>query len=229
MKASRITIFAGHYGSGKTNLAVNYAFRLAQQVPRVALCDLDIVNPYFRTADAATALAERGIELITSRMANTNVDAPALPAQTRAIFDNRSLHAAIDLGGDDRGALALGRYVSLLREEGNYEMLLVINQYRPLTRDVASLLEIKDEIERAARVPFTGIVNNSNLGSETTLDDVLATVPFAQAIAEALSLPIKMTTVHRPLLSQEGPALTALRAQTALFPIDLYNKSLWRL
>lgn len=229
MKVARITIFAGHYGSGKTNLAINYAIWLKAQVPRVTLCDLDIVNPYFRTADAMTILDAHGISLIASPFANTNVDAPALPAATRAIFDDQGTHAVIDLGGDDRGALALGRYASMIRAD-NYEMLLVFNPFRPLTRDLSGLREIRQEIETAARVPFTGLVNNANLGGETSLEDVVSSIPGVQTIADQLDLPLRFTAVWNALLPPPDSAeRVALAEAGALFPVQRFGKTIWKL
>ncbi len=52
-------ILAGHYGSGKTNIAVSMAYALRAEGKRVALCDVDIVNPYFRAADAVRPMRGR--------------------------------------------------------------------------------------------------------------------------------------------------------------------------
>lgn len=191
----RITIFAGHYGSGKTNIAVNYALRLREETgEKVSLADLDIVNPYYRAKDSTDILAEKGIRLISSDFANSNVDLPALPGEAYSIIDDGDTFAVCDVGGDDRGAYALGRYrEGILKED--YEMLLVINKYRPLTRKVSDLREIMAEIETAAGIPFTGIVNNSNLGLETTKEDVEASYEYAREAAEVTGLPIRFTTV----------------------------------
>ena len=176
MDYKRILLFAGHYGSGKTNIAVNVAMQLQRERGSVTIADLDIVNPYFRTEDSREELAQAGIRLICSEYAGTNLDAPALPPEMYAITDDRSKTAVMDIGGDDRGALALGRYTPAILEENNYEMLLVINGYRPLTRDVASTLEIIHEIEAAGGIPFTAIINNSNLGEETDAETVLSSL-----------------------------------------------------
>lgn len=194
----------------------------------MVLCDLDIINPYFRMADAAEALSGAGVQVITSRLTNTNVDAPALPAEARAIFDDRDITGVIDLGGDDRGALALGRYASLLRNGGGYEMLLVINQYRPLTRSLDDLREMKNEVETASKVSFTGMVNNSNLAAETTLDDVIATADFATGVAAELALPLKMTALDRRLVQNETAARKASEVFGEVFPFDLYQKQNWK-
>lgn len=190
------------------------------------LCDLDIVNPYFRTADAAEALGAAGVRLISSRFANTNVDAPALPAETQSVFDDRGVRAVIDLGGDDRGALALGRYAKRLRDGEPYQMLLVINPFRPLTRSLDGLAEIRREIEAAGKVPFTGIANNANLGEETALSDIEASFDFAREASGALGLPVCLTAVPRGLLSllkSSSPQLSEV------FPVDIYHKSIWRM
>lgn len=211
MQSERITIFAGHYGSGKTTLSIAHALQLAQGGRQVLLCDLDIVNPYFRTTDARDILAQAGVELIASPFANTNVDAPALPASAQAMLDRPGVYSVVDLGGDDRGSLALGRYAPQLSARGGYDMLLVLNQYRPLTRSLEGLAAIRQEIERAARLPFTGIVNNSNLGRETTLQDILSTAVFAREAAQALALPLRATAIVADLLS--GNAAAQARAQ----------------
>ena len=142
----RVTLFCGHYGSGKTNVALNYALHLKQDGGDVTVADLDIVNPYFRTKDSRQDLEEAGIRLICSEYANTNVDIPALPSDLYSITDDKSHHVVIDVGGDDRGALALGRIAPAILEENSYEMLLVINRFRPLTPDAPSTVEVMREI-----------------------------------------------------------------------------------
>lgn len=195
----RVTLFCGHYGSGKTNIALNWAYALRDLYPRVALADLDIVNPYFRAKDSQNDLAARDIRLICSPYAGGNLDIPALPQDMYAITDDRDLRAVVDVGGDDRGALVLGRLAPALLAEGDYNMWLVINKYRPLTRTVQDCLEVKAEIEAAGGMPFTGIVNNSNLGRETTPQHVLDSIEYAQEVAAQTGLPIVMTSVRADL------------------------------
>lgn len=191
----RVTLFAGHYGSGKTNVAVNYALHLKELGLPVVIADLDVVNPYFRTKDSEDELRAHGIPLISSDYAGSNVDFPALPGSLYSLFDDQSSYAVLDIGGDDRGAFALGRYRDMMLSEDNYDMFLVINCYRPLTKTPELCLEIKEEIEEAAGIKFTGIVNNSNLGSETTWDDVEASLSYAEKVSALCNLPIVMTTV----------------------------------
>lgn len=193
----RITLLCGHYGSGKTNVAVNMALMLKKQRDNVAIADLDIVNPYFRTKDSSEEFEQNGIRLIASDFANSNVDIPALPQDMYAITDDKDMSVIIDVGGDDRGALALGRLAPAIMEEDNYEMLMVVNCFRPLTRDAESTLEVMREIEYASHMKFTGIVNNSNLGVATTPDDVISSTAYANEVAQLCSLPVVCTTVEK--------------------------------
>ena len=195
----RLTILCGHYGSGKTNVAVNIAAELKKSHDNVTVADLDIVNPYFRTKDSAAFFEQQGIRLICSAYANSNVDIPALPQEMYALTDDRSMTAVLDIGGDDRGALVLGRLAPKILLENDYEMLMVINCYRPLTRDAASTMEVMREIECAGGIRFTGLVNNSNLGAVTTAEDVLASRDYAEEVSGLSGLPVVMTTVRQEL------------------------------
>ena len=218
MNYKRITLLCGHYGSGKTNVAVNMAFDIKKTCDNVAIADLDIVNPYFRTKDSAEELKNAGIKLIASEYAGTNVDIPAMPQEMYSLTDDKTVHAGIDVGGDDRGALALGRIAPAIIEENNYECLLVINKFRPLTPDVASTLEVMLEIETAGKIKFTGIVNNSNLGEETTAEDVLGSVSYAEEFSKASGLPIKCTSVNEKLFNELNGKIQNL------FPLRLQGK-----
>lgn len=212
----RITLLCGHYGSGKTNVAVNLAMMMKKQYDKVTIADLDIVNPYFRTKDSSEELARAGIKLICSEFANSNVDIPALPQEMYSITDDTSHRVLIDVGGDDRGALALGRLAPKIKEENDYEMLMVINKCRPLTRTVEDTLEVMGEIEFACGIKFTGLVNNSNLGEETTAEDVLNSLEYANAVSKATGLPLVATAYKAELdnqLSDKVPMPLALTLQ----------------
>ena len=213
----RVTLFAGHYGSGKTNVAVNYAMHLSDLGLSVVIADLDVVNPYFRTKDSEAELKAHGISLISSDYAGSNVDFPALPGALYSLFDDRSRYAVLDIGGDDRGAFALGRYRDMMLSEDNYDMLLVINMYRPLTKTPELCVEIKEEIEEAAGIKFTGIVNNSNLGIETTVADVEASFDYANTVSLLTGLSVVMTTVMEGL---EVPNAFPLKLQKKIFEED---------
>ena len=218
LKYKRLTIISGHYGSGKTNIAVNIAKDLAGKTDNVALADLDIVNPYFRSKDSQKELEEKGIRLICSLYANSNVDIPALPQEIYALTDDKSLTAVLDIGGDDRGALVLGRLADKIKQENDYEMLMVINKFRPETKDADSAIEIMREIEFASKIKFTGIINNSNLGAETDETLILSSLSYAQEIAEKTGIPVVMTTINEDVkINADIPGLYKMKLQDKYF------------
>ena len=204
MDHKRLTLFAGHYGSGKTNIAVNYALFLANLGKKVCIADLDIVNPYVRTKDSAEELAAAGIDLVSPQYANSNVDLPALPAESYRLVHDKSTYGIMDIGGDDRGAYALGRFTPFILEENNYRMAFVANACRPLTRTPEDALEVMREIEQACGLQFTCIVNNTNLGTETLPDDILGSLDYIQKLCELTCLPLWMHTAEASVAQQLG-------------------------
>lgn len=218
MDFKRILLFSGHYGSGKTNIAVSLAHELKKTRDRVTIADVDIVNPYFRTSDSRADLEAAGIRLICSSFAGSNVDLPALPAEIYSVTDDPRQTALIDVGGDDRGALALGRLREQILAEDNYEMFFVINRFRPLTKTPELTIEVMQEIEQAAQMRFTSVINNSNLGVETTAEDVLGSMDYAQEVCHLAQLPLKMTAVDESLYEQLKGTIDNL------FPLHLQSK-----
>ena len=222
MEHHRLTLFAGHYGSGKTNIAVNYAISLARQGKKVCIGDLDIVNPYFRTADSAKRLHEASVELISPQFANTNVDLPALPAEAYRLVQDKTVYGIMDIGGDDRGAYALGRYVPFLKEENNYKMVFVANFCRPLTRTAEEAMEVMREIEAACGLKFTHIVNNTNLGPATDPDVVLDSGTQVQKLCDISGLPLFFTALREdlaPALEEKIPNVFPLQLQEKYFDL----------
>jgi len=218
MEQKRLTLFAGHYGSGKTNIAVNYALMLAKEGKKVCIGDLDIVNPYFRTKDSSQMLEKAGVDLISPQYANTNVDLPALPAEAYRLVQDKNSWAVADIGGDDRGAYALGRYVPAILQEQDYNMVFVANFCRPLTRTPQEALEVMEEIVAACGLPFTHIVNNTNLGPETTAETLLDSVKLAEELSKISGLPIGF---H----SAEAKVAKLLEGKLEnVFPLQLQDK-----
>ena len=204
MEHKRVTVFVGHYGSGKTNIAVAYAKYLNSLGKKVTIADMDIVNPYFRTKDSQGELKRLGIELISSEFANSNVDLPALPSELYGAVERRERYAVLDIGGDDRGAYALGRFAPYIKEENDYEVVFVANKYRPLTKTPEEALEVMREIEGAGGLRVTAIVNNSNLGEMTDAETVLSSQKYAEKLSELSGLPVKFTSVKKELCEALG-------------------------
>lgn len=187
---SKIYITVGHYGSGKTEFSVNFALSLAKAHQKVFLVDLDIVNPYFRSNDARALLEENGITVIAPDYAGTNVDIPALPAEIMKIFNVEDAHIVIDVGGDDDGAIALGRYKQFF-DASDYEMNLVVNTRRPLSGTVEEIVEMKQNIECASRLSVANIIADTNLGQETTKEIIEEGFFIIKEAAEQMNLPVK--------------------------------------
>ena len=233
MLHKRLTLFAGHYGSGKTNIAVNYALLLAKEGKKVCIGDLDIVNPYFRTKDSQKVLEQAGVELISPQFANSNVDLPALPAEAYRLVEDKSIYGIMDIGGDDRGAYALGRYVPAIKAENDYRMVFVANSYRPLTRTPQDALEVMREIEAACGLAFTDIVNNANLGPETTAETVLSAVSYMEELSKLSGLPIFAHTAESLVAEQLNGKLSPvipLHLQEKYFDLPSQkpgNRPLW--
>ena len=222
-KFKRVSVIAGHYGSGKTNIAVNFALRRIVSEGHLTIADLDIVNPYYRTKDSAELLERNGITLISSEYANTNVDVPALPA---AIYDavlDDSRGLVIDVGGDDRGAMALGRYSEYISREDNYDMFFVINMFRPLTKNARDTLDVFGEVEAASGLKFSGIINNSNLGPLTTAEDIASSAEYAAEVCELTGLPLFATTVS-DIIAEECAKIESI---VKPFPLSLQRNRIW--
>ena len=233
MEHKRLTLFAGHYGSGKTNIAVNYALLLAGEGKKVCIADLDIVNPYFRTKDSQAELEAAGIDLISPQYANSNVDLPALPAASYRLVQDKSSYGIMDIGGDDRGAYALGRFVPSILEENNYRMVFVANASRPLTRTAEDALEVMREIEAACGLRFTDLINNTNLGSETTAETVLGAARYMEELSALSGLPVFATTATDEVaaeLSGKIDNIIPLKLQEKYFDLPSQkpgNRPLW--
>ena len=215
----RITIVTGHYGSGKTNFSVNLAVRAAEEGKSAAIVDLDIVNPYFRTADFRQLFEEKGIRLIAPDFANSNLDIPSIQFDVVQFALNEEC-LIIDVGGDDAGATALGRYAEALAPfTDDIDMLYVINQRRYLTHVPDEAIPLMYEIEAAAHMKHTGIVNNTNLARETTADIVDQSRGFAQECSERTGLPV-VCTVYPEYCAE-------LPDKQDVFPAKVYVKTPW--
>ena len=195
----RINIFTGHFGSGKTEVAVNYAVRLSEIVPKTAIVDLDIVNPYFRTADAKNELESNNIWVVTPLYANTNVDVPALPPELNALSEKKEYNVVLDVGGDDLGARVLSRYrEEILRD--NYEMFFVINTKRPMTDTFEKIEQMISEVEGSSRLKVTKLVNNTNLLGQTSIDDIIMGHELIRSISDKLNIPVSFISGFRDLI-----------------------------
>jgi len=217
----KIIIVCGHFGAGKTNISVNLSVKLKEQTGFVyTLVDLDIVNPYFRSADNIKDLREHGIDYIIPEFANTNVDIPAIPAAIYSIFTN-DRRAIIDVGGDERGAVALGMFAEKIKAENNdYEMIYVVNKYRRIISDVGPAVNLAGFIEKNSKLKITSLINNSNIGNLTTEKEILDSVIYAQNAANLLNVYFLGTS---SMINVDF----SVEKEYNIFKIDNYTKKLF--
>ena len=213
----RVTVICGHYGTGKTNLSINLALDCAKEGDDVTLIDMDIVNPYFRSTDYADILTENGVKVIGPNFANTNLDTPSLPG---AIGDTirEGKKVIIDVGGDDAGATALGVYTRQLNESSP-DVLFVVNRYRSMTTAPEEAVEIMREVENAAHIKVSGIVNNSHLKQRTTSETIENSYGFADKVSEMTGVPLRFTTCPK--------SITLINKPDNIYPVDVFVKTPW--
>lgn len=215
----KFTVITGHYGAGKSNISANLAVKLADAGKKAAVIDMDIVNPYFRTADLSELFESRGITLAAPEYANSNLDIPVLNFDLEQLAAENE-YVIADVGGDDAGAVAIGKYSRTLEAFGeNLDMLYVINQYRYLTGTPEDAVAVMREIENAARIRHTGIINNSNLGFETTDKDIENSVEFAEKISEISGLPLIFNAYMKGLDPKVSPKTE----------VEVYVRPLWEI
>lgn len=216
----RITVIAGHYGSGKSTFAANYAVKQAAAGERVTVVDMDTVNPYYRTADLEDIFTANGVKLAAPRYAGTNLDVPILDFDIPALFaEGRNL--VIDLGGDDAGAFPLGKFKEFIKSNSDdAEILYVVNFCRFLTHEPSEAAEILREIEAACGLAATGIVNNSNLSLETDSEILENGRQKAEKISALTGLPIFCHTIP------EIPSCEGID-RNGFFPLTVYIKNVW--
>ncbi len=191
----KAVIICGHFGTGKTNIAVNLALCAGRRGMNVSIADMDTVNPYFRTADNASFLEKNGVKVLLPQFANTNVDIPTLPPSLPLIFDGVR-YSVTDVGGNEEGAVVIRGFRDRYEEIG-YDMYYVFNHYRPENVDTEFSVASLRSIENATLLKFTGIINNSNLGVETTRKIVDDARKYAEDFACSVGLPLVMTTAFR--------------------------------
>lgn len=196
----KINIVTGHYGSGKTEFAINYALKLKDKYHASVICDMDIVNPYFRTNDAVEYLKSNNVNVIAPEYANTNLDLPSLPSDIISVFSESSPPAVLDVGGDDDGAIALGQFYPYLSKT-DYEMFFVINTLRPDTADAQSIIRLVKDIEYASRCKVTALVNNSNLAYLSSVKDIENSFATVDEVSSKLCVPVKYISGKKEILS----------------------------
>ncbi|HBC97632.1 MAG TPA: ATP-binding protein [Clostridium sp.] len=218
---SRIKIFTGHFGSGKTEVAINFAINSANENKNTAIVDLDIVNPYFCTRSLKDELNKKGVKVISSDPDLLNAELMVVPAEVLSVFNDKSYQAFFDVGGDDQGAVALGQFNRFFKSEP-YDMYYVINNKRPFTSNIEDTEKYIKFIEAASRLKVTHLISNNNLSYETTVSDILKGDKLVEELSRKLRIPHAYTVCRKDLADKVQGKVSA-----KVFSIDIYMKTPW--
>jgi len=192
----RIMIFVGSFGSGKTEIAINYSIYCRKDYNQVAIVDLDIVNPYFRTREVRGTLNLKGIKIIAPEGKMAYADLPLISPEIKGLIQNSNYHLILDVGGDDIGSVVLGNFEHFIKEL-DYEMLLVVNSYRPFTQNLSQIMQMAQEIENSSRLKITGIVSNPNLSTQTDEEVIRQGHTLIRQAAQKLNLTVRFICVDK--------------------------------
>ena len=215
LKDNRIRIICGHYGSGKTEFAVNYSLALKESQNKVAIADMDVVNPYFRSREKAEILRKQGIKVIYSSIEGTSLDIPAVSGEVGTLIVGNEWNLVLDVGGDNVGARALARHSKDIRPD-DYDMFFVINAYRPETQNAADVISHLLAIEETTGIKVTGLINNTHMMRNTTLEDVLFGQKISEEVSKKLNLPIKYISCIEEVAKQLPQELKDICITTSL-------------
>ncbi len=221
--SKRVLTIVGGYGSGKSEVSVNLARFLAETTNKpIAIADLDIVNPYFRSREATTRLEKLGIEAIVPRGGQFYADLPIILPEIKSAIEGYEGTLILDVGGDDAGARVLSSLADAFIP-GEYEMLLVVNVNRPFTKDIPSSRQLISRIEDSSRLTFTGLISNSHMMEHTTTDTILQGVQVAEELSRATNLPLVFVSVTQDILEKIHPE----QLQTPVLSLDRYLLKPW--
>lgn len=218
----RVRLFIGHYGSGKSEVSINYVIKLREQVDgEVALADLDVVNVYFRSREKKDLMKELGITPIDSSIETNTLDVPAVSAEVMRPLHNKTSNYVLDVGGDNVGGRVVGRFAEHFNSD-EYDMFFVVNANREKTQTAQEVLGYIDAIEASSKLKVTGLINNTHLLRETTVEDVLKGQEVVREVSKIKNIPIKYVCCIESILDQIPKDL-----EGEILPIKLYLREDW--
>ena len=218
---ARILVLVGNYGSGKTEISLNLALKLARRGEKVTLVDLDIVNPYFRSSERTELLEKEGVKVYAPSFAMSTVDVPSRPADIHAVFADKSRRVIFDVGGDDTGAAALGQYKPYF-DQDDVEVLFVVNAFRPLSGDADSVCDLMLRVAGRSRLSPTAVINNANVAWETEESDLVRGEELLREVSTRMNLPIGYLCAKQDILDKLPDHLSGER-----IAIDILMRPEW--
>lgn len=221
MIKKKVHLITGHYGSGKTEFALNYALHLRKSHDKVAVIDIDIVNVYFRSREYEDMLAEHGIKLYASSVKGNQVDIPALAANISAPLLDKETEVVMDVGGNPVGARVLGYYRDHL-DHADTDHLFVVNRHRPETRTLEQVEAFMQDIAHIARRPIDGLVNTTHLLKETTAEDVLYGQELCREISAKYDIPIRYIACRSNVAPDLPDGL-----EGEILPMEIFMRQDW--
>ncbi|MGN1032576.1 MAG: ATP-binding protein [Intestinibacter sp.] len=218
----RVRLFVGHYGSGKSEVSINYVIKLRELVDsEVAFADLDIVNVYFRTREKKEQLRSMGINPIDSSIETNTLDLPAVSAQIMTPLHNKDINYVLDVGGDNVGTRVVGRFAEHF-VEGEYDMFCVVNANREQTQTAEDVIRFIKSMEATSKLKVTGLINNTHFIRETTVEDILKGQKLVREVSKSTNIPIKYVSCLKELVD-----LLPTDLEGEILPIDLYMREIW--
>lgn len=221
MSDKRLRILTGHFGSGKTEISINYAIKLAKENKKTCIVDLDIVNPYFSVREVRNELESHGIRVVAPSIEITTAELSTIPAEVLTVFDNKEYDVVLDVGGDDIGAVALGQYNRFFKQEP-YDMFFVINTNRPFTSSADGIVEYVGNIERSSRLKVSYFIHNTNMSYESCVEDILKGQAIVEEASRRLDIPVKYTCVREDLADRLPNGITG-----EIFKLKMFMRPVW--
>ena len=218
----RITMVTGHFGSGKSEIAINLAKKWNRDEEKVGIVDLDIVNPFFCVRDFREELESEGIEVIAANKEWSNAELMMVPKEVRGIFVRPDIRFIMDIGGDDSGAIVLGQYSEDFKHEP-YDSYFVINTQRPMTPNEVGIKEYLMDIEKSSRLKVTHLISNTNLSYETEINDIIKGDQMVHELSKELNIPHLYTAVREDLVDEIKGKLHG-----EILPLKIHMKTPWR-
>lgn len=224
---NRITCILGHYGSGKTEFALNLAFKAKDEGKDVVLCDLDIANPYFRSREYQETLEKKGIIVYSNSFGyDISEDLPAVSASIKVPLQNKKYTGILDVGGDDLGARVLNQYRTYLKEDDT-DLLCVINANRPETDSVEGAVKHIRSIEKEIQLPITGLISNTHMANFTTIDDLIKGVELCTKVAEETGIPLLYVLSIKDFASELANIMKEKKMEGRVFLLELFARPIW--